>query len=201
MSTAVTPVSYSQYGEDTHILRVFGSEVGRFLDIGSWHPKQFSNSRALFEAGWSGVMIEPSPEPFLGLLKEYGNEPRVTLICAAIGFERNCLKLHATADAVSTTSEANYAMWKDHAAFTGTFYTPVLTLADLFNQFAGGYDFVNIDTEGNSVDLLNEMLKTAAYPKCICVEHDGRVVEVLQNSERFGYRAVHTNGTNVVLAR
>ena len=57
--------SYSQYGEDRAIVELFGDHVGRFLDIGAWHPTVFSNTRALFERGWSGVMVEPSPCPFL----------------------------------------------------------------------------------------------------------------------------------------
>lgn len=194
--------SFSQYGEDTYLGELFpDGYVGRFLDIGAWSPTCFSNSRALYLAGWSGVMVEPSPEPFLGLLKEYGNEPRIQLVCAAVGFDRHCVKLHATADAVSTSDEASYQKWKSHADFVGSFYIPVLTLTDIFNQFEGGYDFVNIDTEGTSVDLLHVLLSTSALPKAICVEHDDRLVEVFQAGEKCGYRALHVNGTNVVLAR
>lgn len=32
---------------------------GFFLDIGAWHPVKLSNTKALEEAGWSGVCIEP----------------------------------------------------------------------------------------------------------------------------------------------
>jgi len=70
---------YSQYGEQDHILKAvvdcwiagvdpFPSH-GTFLDIGSWHPTIFSNTRALIELGWSGVIIEPSPGPFINLMR------------------------------------------------------------------------------------------------------------------------------------
>ena len=199
--TAVHPIMYSQYGEQEYIL-ANTPEIGRFLDIGAWNAKDFSNTRALYERGWSGVMVEPSPEPFLGLLKEYGNDERITLIQAAFGFERCCMKLHATADAVSTTDEASYEKWKNAAAFQGTFWTPTLTLYDLYNQFGvGGFNFINIDTEGSSVDVLRAILGTDLRPECICVEHDNRIVEASQAAEAAGYRQVHLNGTNVVYAR
>ena len=61
---------YSQRDEEKYILEAFdGKTDGRFLDIGAWHPTVFSNTRALIEMGWSGVMIEPSPGPFLNIVR------------------------------------------------------------------------------------------------------------------------------------
>lgn len=193
---------YSQHDEERHILKaVEGIKAGRFLDIGAWHAKQFSNTRALYERGWSGILIEPSPEPFAGLLKEYGNDPRITLIHAAAGFERNCVRLHASADAVTTSSDEVYEKWKQSVAFDGVFYSPILTLEDLFNQFGGGYDFVNFDAEGISVDLFSRYIGLGQRPRCICVEHDDRIVECAQHAQTAGYRQIYLNGTNVVFAQ
>jgi hypothetical protein len=92
-------VNYSQGDEQPHIVAALGGvRPGRFLDIGAFHATQLSNTRALYLLGWSGVMVEPSPEPFLGLLREYGNDPRIQLICGAVGTERTIAKFHATAD-------------------------------------------------------------------------------------------------------
>jgi hypothetical protein len=62
---------YSQYNEEDLILAAFEvpSEAPLFLDIGAWHPTIFSNTRALIERGWGGVIIEPSPGPFINLLR------------------------------------------------------------------------------------------------------------------------------------
>lgn len=175
---------------------------GRFLDIGAWDPKQLSNTRALYEAGWSGVIIEPSPGPFMAQLAEYGNDERIVLIHAALGFDRHCAEFWVTNDAVSTTEREQYDKWKGAAKFLGKFWTPMLTLEDIFNQFGvPGFDFVNIDVEGKSVDVLGALLKTAAMPRCICVEHDDRIVEANQMASNAGYRQIHLNGTNVIFAR
>lgn len=193
---------YSQYDEEKHILAACdATKQGRFLDVGAWNAKTFSNTRALFERGWSGVLIEPSPEPFLALLKEYGNEPRILLILAAVGFERNCVKLHASADAVSTTRDQVYRQWRDAATYQGDFWVPQITFGELFNQFGGPFNFVNLDTEGTSVDLLLSLDLSNLLPRAVCVEHDGRVAECIEHGQRHGYRAVYVNGTNLVLAQ
>ena len=203
--TATEMTSYSQNGEDRAIVSVFGERVGRFLDLGAWHPKQLSNTRALYELGWSGVIVEPSPTPCLAQLAEYGahtlTDERITIVHAAIGTERHCAQLYVSDDAVSTTETEQFNRWNKHAKFLGKFYIPQLTLNDIFNQFGGPYDFVNIDVEGKSVDILRELLKTAAYPKCICVEHDGRMVEALQMATAAGYSCIMANGENLVLSR
>jgi hypothetical protein len=74
--------NYSQYDEQKFILEAFGwsadglcySKEKRslshlFLDIGAWHPTIFSNTRALIELGWRGVIVEPSPGPFINLMR------------------------------------------------------------------------------------------------------------------------------------
>lgn len=193
--------SYSQYSEDLTIVPLF-DKPGRLLDIGAWDAVALSNSRALIEMGWSAVLIEPSPTPFMSLLKAYGNDPNVVLIHAALGFDRHCAEFWVTDDAVSTTEKEQYEKWKDHAKFIGKFWTPMITLADLFNQFGvPGFDFVNIDVEGKSVDVLAALMATQAMPKAICCEHDERIVEANGLVARHGYKQILLNGTNVVFAR
>ena len=55
-------VSYSQFGEDLALINLIGDRTGRYLDIGAHHPSRFSNTRLLYERGWSGVNVEANPE-------------------------------------------------------------------------------------------------------------------------------------------
>ncbi len=50
---------YAQNNEDD-ILATFFSNIpnGSFLEIGAFHPKNLSNTRALVEKGWGGVMVD-----------------------------------------------------------------------------------------------------------------------------------------------
>ena len=202
--------NYSQGEEQRAILYALGyggdepkavqNEERKYLDIGAWNAKTFSNTRALYELGWSGVMIEPSPGPMLSLIADYGEDPRITLVQAAVGLTHSFDKLYVTEDAVSTTTKEQYEQWKDHAKFIGVVLVPTITWEEIANLW-GGFSFVNIDAEGLSVDLFHEMLRLGLYPPCVCVEHDGRTTELLSAATGKDYRAVFVNGTNAVLAR
>ncbi len=76
--------SYSQYGEDVEVTKIFGEHVGLLLEIGAWGSKDLSNSRAFIEVGWEAVLVEFSPMPVHSLVLEYGYNPKVKIIQAAV---------------------------------------------------------------------------------------------------------------------
>ena len=55
---------YSQLGQDKWILgNVYpGVRNGYFVEVGAWDADLDSNSKALEEAGWTGVCVEPFPQ-------------------------------------------------------------------------------------------------------------------------------------------
>ena len=197
--------NYSQYNEQAAILAAFGGgdRGGRFLDIGAYDPFEFSNTRALYESGWSGVMFEPSPGPMSSLVREYGNDPRITLVQAGVGLMEwdNPIQMHVTDDCVSTAVEREYEKWRKKAKFIGSVLVPVVTLEEIGEQFPG-FDFVNFDAEGVSVDLcLHAIGELGWRPHCVCCEIDGRGLDLEADLLRSGYGKVYENGTNMVLVR
>lgn len=202
------PDTYSQFDEEQAILVHLETHlkpwVGRFLDIGAWDPKCFSNTRALFERGWSGVLIEPSPGPLANLLKEYGNEPRIEIVQACVGLNHGDLvKLRVTDDSITAVKDsATHQLWKEK----GGYFADMTSLSidwDHINLWWGGFQFVNIDAEGISVDLFHAMLTSGARPDCVCVEHDSRMNELcaVATDKGIGYRLLYSNGTNAVFGR
>src|SRR5690349_12740687 len=104
---------FSQYNEDDAFLPLLANiKDGFMLDIGAWNAKTFSNSRALIERGWHGVLVEPSPGPVKGLVKEYAEHPNVTIIAAAISIEGGFLDLEITDDAVSQPKSDRMETWR-----------------------------------------------------------------------------------------
>jgi FkbM family methyltransferase len=190
---------YTQGQEERFILDALGGHIGRFLDIGAFHPKVFSATRALYELGWSGVMIEPSPGPFRALMDEYGNDDRIELICAAIGKDRGLKKFYSSDDAIGTLEREHFDKWSKHAKYNGSFWVPTLTISDILEQF-GAFEFVNIDTEGISASICLDLAKSQMRPRCICVEHDGRQAELLDAWQQRGYRPLLSNAENLVFA-
>lgn len=190
---------YSQNGEQAAILEACKGD-GRFLDIGAWHATQFSNTRALYERGWGGVLIEPSPGPMLGLLGSYGRDERITLIQSAVSAHGGLVTMQITDDAVSTSDSGVYDTWKNTASYRGAMMVPSLTWRDIATQF-GGFQFVNIDAEGASSQLFLAMLSQGIFPSAVCVEHDGRTTELLSAATPHNYKAVLVNGGNMVVTR
>ena len=207
---------YSQSGEQAIILKALGYQpgfngvaeiiaggplTGKFLDIGAWHPKTFSNTRALYELGWSGVMVEPSPGPMRDLLKEYGRDGRITLIQALISLNHRTLALlHVTDDALSTTDEGLRKAWGERGGYFGKLWVPQVPLGQLLS--GDPFDFINIDAEGQSGKLFLEVLYLGTpMPQCICVEHDGSAEEMREVGKKCGYRNAQECGVNLILWR
>lgn len=196
--------SYSQFGEDKIVAKLFADKnfgEGNLLEIGAWDPECFSNSRLLIEQGWKAVLVEPSPIPLSRLVTHYGGEEsKVTVIQAAVTIED--LPVHRfklSDDSVSSDRAENLHKWSSVAKYLGWCWCATITLEDIWNQF-GGFDFVSIDTEGNSVDIAMKYL-ARTQPLVMMVEHDDRVVELQAFAQKWGYKTVHTNGTNVILSK
>jgi FkbM family methyltransferase len=152
-------MSYSQNKEEEWLLKIFeDKKPGRFLDIGAYDPFELSNTRALYEKGWSGVVIEPSPKACLRLLNEYGirpnkdKRPEVLVVQAAVGPEAGVHKLNIMDGPVSSTDFQTRLQWCSEYPFLGELWVPTLTMEAVITQF-GHFDFVNLDAEGLSVEL------------------------------------------------
>jgi len=199
-------MSWSQNKEEEYILQACPEPKGRFLDFGAYEPFGLSNTRALFERGWGGVLIEPSPSPFERLKATYGNEPRITLIQAAVGLWAGELKMWITSDGLSTSEPSIFRKWSAYLVKAGLPYAPeqvtvpAITLEMVYAEH-GPFDFVSIDTEGTSVDLFRRLIDLGHRPKCICVEHDSRLEETKSIAARGGYRKTYYSGENEVYVR
>ena len=194
---------HSQRDEESHIVRAVQNCVGRrLLDIGAWDPIIFSNSRALLtEYKWGGVLIEPSPMPLRNLVKAYADRADIEILAGAVDLEPRLMNLKITDDAVSAeTGSAQTVKWSEAGGYIGRMWIQTYTLEQIMHAF-GGFDFVNIDTEGTSVDLFKALISTEMYPTCICVEHDGRIVEAMQAGRARGYHPVYESEENLVFAR
>lgn len=169
----------SQYGEGLWISQHFAGRIGRFLDIGAFDGRTFSNTWGLASEGWSGVCVEPSPPAFCALMRNYNGNERVTLMNAAIApqsmwpgsFLCNSADGYS-ADALSTFDRRHRAKFKDHPF--QEIMIPQVGWPDLYASLAARWSpeeflMVNIDTEGTNSAVLAAM---PLRPELICVEYD-----------------------------
>ena len=74
-----------------------GRPVGRYVDIGAFHPIQYSNTYLLYENGWSGVCVEPNPD----LADQFViARPRDIIINRAIAHDSDTVNYHQFDDAL-----------------------------------------------------------------------------------------------------
>jgi FkbM family methyltransferase len=198
---------YSQNDEERWIVNHFAGAdptKSRFLDIGAYDGKTFSNTLRLAELGWAGLCVEPAPSCFIGLLDVHKSNPRVDLLNTAIipGDSAKMLPFYdSNGDAVSTLVEGHKLRWQGAVKFR-KFFTQAMPLFALFEQFGYDYDFINLDVESLNIQLFEEL----PFPrldklKLICVEHDGHSATMTQRLTTHGFRVLTQNPENLIMGR
>jgi FkbM family methyltransferase len=201
-----TESSYSQSGEDVIICRELAARrPGTFLDIGAFHPFKFSNTRRLYELGYKGVFVEPSPSLRAPFDQAYGSDPDILFLPLCIGEQCGVATLYdANGDATSSTIPEETKKWTD--AY-GTRFTPLqiemVDVPELLRRCPyPAFDFVNIDTEGNVWQIVKQFDFRALDTQVVCLEWNGREEDLyLRHLRDQGFREVYRNAENMIFSR
>tara|TARA_R100001244_G_scaffold24025_1_gene24524 strand:- start:23 stop:640 length:618 start_codon:yes stop_codon:yes gene_type:complete len=197
---------YSQNDEEEVILKHFeGGEVGRFLDIGAYTGKTFSNTAALVDRGWHGTMVEASPLCFVSLMQNYKDVEAVTLVQALV-VAKECdgslVSFWDNAGAVASANKEHVEKWRESTAFQHI-YLSALEMPDLLDH-VGLVHFVSIDVEGDSVSLFEVVMEhNSPSLSLVCVETNNNVEHnhVLSRANHCGFRFLHRTGENTLVCR
>lgn len=194
---------YSQNEEEKYILEAIGEQVGIFLDIGAYDGKTRSNTLALVEREWLGVMVEASPFAFSSLLSSHGGNEKLKLVQALVGIKRKVISFWPSSDGISTASQEHYERWKDNAKYEPIMYMPQITIEDLIESFPylKDTDVVSIDTEGTNSELFFNFPFDLVNPKVICVEQDKSAESIEVFANKLGYKMTYKSAENMVLVR
>jgi FkbM family methyltransferase len=199
-------MSYSQNREEEYILDYFkNSPPSKLIEIGSFDPMIFSNSRALYELGWNLVLVEPAPKCMERLVDEYANDPKVTLIDAAISDKDSVIDFFEQVNgyAVSTTSVKHKEKWEQGSHFK---YKKIevksMSMEALIKNYGEGCDFISIDVEDTNYQLLQLIPDSFLQQvKMICIEYDEFDKEIEAKLTPFGFMKLYTSGENLIFAK
>jgi FkbM family methyltransferase len=197
---------YSQNKEEQYILDFFKNKQGKFLDIGAYDGIKFSNTYALVEKQWNGVLIEPSPITFCNLIKNLAGKQNLRFCNSAISIKSELREFYdAKGDAISTFDKLHKEKWEKNAKVNYIeFYIKTMTIQEIFDKFGYDFDFINLDVEGINYELFLEMFNHISKLnnlKLICVEHDNKINEIISVSSTRGFKEIHRNGENLILGR
>lgn len=203
---------YSQNSEEAVILNYFhsqGIKKGKFIDIGANDGTTLSNTRALAELGWSGVLIEPSTTAYDKAVKLYSDNKFVTVYNCAIGKENKHITLYESGEhlgkgdtsLLSTIVKDELSRWK------GETFTEKVAMCYDWNYFleqseTKEFDFISMDIEGMELEVLPQMDLNALKVSLFCVEWNGNNFDFFNDYfTSFGFSLIHQNPENLIYGK
>ena len=204
--------SYAQLGQDLLTVYFFKHHPSRqkyFLDIGAFDGIGFSNTRLLFEQGWSGICIEPVLKNYKKLKKLYRGTHVITVRAAAADYEGEMVLNVATipwakdwgSDVSSPTDDA-LERWPDYVWEKET--VPVMTVNNILEHNKVRHvDFISIDVEGCELAVLRGFDLDKYQPPLIIVEYSSSEErkELVELFRQQGYFIWVDNGQDIFAVR
>lgn len=142
--------SYSQCGEDILLWRALKDvSEGFFIDIGAYDPSEDSITRIFYDAGWSGINIEPNPDMLARFVKD---RPRDINLGVAVSHSDAEIELNLVEESGLTTLVNDIAEMHRRDGLVVE-KVPVRTrpLADIWDEHVPNgqqVHFLKIDVEG-----------------------------------------------------
>lgn len=165
---------YSQTGEDAilaHLL--FDHHSGFYVDVGAFHPIQYSNTYYFYRRGWMGINIEPTA----GQIDLFKNlRPRdINLACAVAKTEG---PIHLTTFDDTALNSAKEQMIDRHVRTwqlrtTGEIVVEAYPLANILETYippGKELTFLSVDVEGMELDVLESNDWERFRPRFVAVE-------------------------------
>jgi len=177
---------FSQYGEDALIFAALNPTTsGFYVDVGAHNPTRGSNTYRLYRFGWSGITIEPNPDPEAKFKRLRPRDKHLNIGVSQAGGE---LLYHHYANSVFNTFSSTQVAKLSATGLVHSHARTVQTrpLADILSEHASGrhIDFMSVDCEGFDLEVLRSSNIDTLQPTAVLVEDvDG--YHAFQNG-RFG---------------
>jgi FkbM family methyltransferase len=166
--------SFAQEGEDMVLRRIFGGQSnGFYVDVGAYHPYQYSNTYYFYRRGWRGINIEPNPEAKSQFVKARPNDINIQL---GVAEQAGTLKYYCyDVPALNTCSLEMVRERMDGAPSKVRIESEVEVqrLESILAKYlphGTQIDFMSVDVEGLDFAVLNSNDWNNYRPKCLLVE-------------------------------
>ncbi|MEO8039760.1 MAG: FkbM family methyltransferase [Betaproteobacteria bacterium] len=196
---------WSQYGEDCVLADWLARQRdGFYVDVGAYHPRKGSNTHLLRSRGWRGMNIDLDAAKIMAfrLLR-----PADVNIVAAVS-DRTTIKSVYTDKWYSTRATLNPGAGDGEFAAVGEIRTTTLTtLLDESRFRDRPIDLLNVDVEGEDVNVLRGLDFERYRPALILVERLSTDIDEILGSElhvlltQFGYRLANWVGFTLFYRR
>ena len=154
----MTFISYAQNNEDVLLWRALGHiKNGYYIDVGANDPVEHSVTKSFYDAGWSGISIEPLPVYHQAFLEQRPRDVNLAIAAGAVDGELTLYDVPAVrgwASPEESVAELHRSEGHEVAEVT----VPVRTLAAVCAEHVQGeIHFLKIDVEGFEGEVLRGM--------------------------------------------
>jgi FkbM family methyltransferase len=179
--------TYSQDGEDVLAGVFLRKPHGTYVDVGGYHPIQYSNTYAFYRRGWNGVVIDAN-DSFAPLYRIF--RPRDRFVSVGVGTkteEREYYRFSDGAYNTFSTEDAEARKKQSYPTFKDSRKVAIRPLRDIISDAGLTHvDFLTIDIEGLEMEAL------ASYdwhmpPSVIAVEDNDFSVERPHESPSYPF--------------
>lgn len=198
---------YSQYEEQLHITKFFGTQIGTFLDVGAADGITFSNAYNLLLNGWSGVSVEPESQTFRALKNNYRRfGDRSEQLIAVLDTYEHFVTFYENGQ-LSSISQDHMDRWEQHRIENNAKWDPVTHYAITLDKVLTNYidkqfKFISIDTEGKNLDLVRTTnWNLAEHCELICIEHDQDQESIAACMVPYGFKEYALTPVNIIMSR
>ena len=201
---APTITYYSQNFEDVYLWRCFrGVARGFYIDVGACDPEFESVTKVFYDAGWSGVNIDPSKRAITKFNHERSRD--INIEAFAWSEDDLIITFYESSDAGRSTGVPAYqALLADDALHCRSVHVRSVTLDTVLSPLGElVIHFLKIDAEGAELEILKGINLSQWRAKIIVVEsvdprgsqapNDHAIEELLLGSR---YQKVMFDGVN-----
>ena len=176
--------SYSQFSEDIVIKEIFGNFVGKYVDIGCFHPIKYSNTALLHKNGWTGTNIDLNQKS-IDLFNACRPNDLNLVACLSDRIEITDVYMNSEFSALNSTYLENFEN------FGIKNYKIKKVENKIFKDLVqDNFDYLNIDCEGSDYKILKSINLKHYTPKVINIE-------VHQKNKNYIYNYLNVNGYKI----
>lgn len=166
-------VSYAQNAEDVRLNRAFaGQPSGFYIDVGANSPTYLSVTKHFYDMGWSGINVEPAPEPFALIETARKRDINLNLGCSNHQGTLTLHTAHGSASGLSSFTAKEVAIHEEKGFAFDAVTVNVVTLASICEEHVNDrqIDFMSIDVEGHEREVLEGADFSRFRPRVVVIE-------------------------------
>ena len=185
-----------EHAAETDLVHLFFGRRndGLFIEVGANEPCRHSQTWSLEQAGWHGLLIEPSPSLCEQLRNQRRRSRVLEVACGAPGAPPRA-RFHLAENPLHSslaTGRTDFAPKIDRSI-----EVDVKTLDQIIKETdTHDIDFISIDVEGLQYEVLQGLTLTTHRPRLLLVEDHLTGYRTHRWISRQGYRLVKRTGLN-----